>query len=50
MSEQHTIDIQILRLKDAHAFAPLLAAYSQALKRGAPRRPDSQAPASGGSN
>ncbi|MFP1630603.1 GNAT family N-acetyltransferase [Zhengella sp. ZM62] len=40
MSEQHTIDIQILRLKDAHAFAPLLAAYSQALKRGAPRRPD----------
>ena len=40
MSEQHTIDIQILRLKDAHVFAPLLASYAQALKRGAPRRPD----------
>lgn len=40
MSENHTIDIGLLRLKDALEFAPLLAAYSQALKRGAPRRPD----------
>ncbi|MCB1383623.1 MAG: GNAT family N-acetyltransferase [Notoacmeibacter sp.] len=40
MTEQHSIDIQILRLKDAHQFSPLLAAYAQALKRGAPRRPD----------
>lgn len=36
----HTIDITLLRLKDALEFAPLLAAYAQALKRGAPRRPD----------
>lgn len=34
------IDIGLLRLKDAHRLAPLLAAYAQALKRGAPRRPD----------
>lgn len=34
------IDIQILRLKDARRLAPLLAAYVQSLKRGAPRRPD----------
>ena len=40
MTEQHSIEIQTLRLKDAHQFAPLLAAYAQALKRGAPRRPD----------
>ena len=40
MTEQHSIDIQILRLKDAHQFSPLLAAYVQSLKRGAPRRPD----------
>ena len=40
MTEHPSIDIQILRLKDARQFAPLLAAYAQALKRGAPRRPD----------
>jgi GNAT superfamily N-acetyltransferase len=40
MTENHTIDIAILRLKDALELAPLLAAYAQALKRGAPRRPD----------
>ena len=40
MTDQHAIEIQVLRLKDAHDFAPLLAAYAQALKRGAPRRPD----------
>lgn len=40
MSENHEVDIAPLRLKDAHALAPLLAAYTQALKRGAPRRPD----------
>lgn len=40
MSENHTIDIGLLRLKDALELAPLLAAYAQALKRGAPRRPD----------
>ncbi|UUP17478.1 GNAT family N-acetyltransferase [Nitratireductor thuwali] len=40
MSENHNIDIALLRLKDAHELAPLLAAYTQSLKRGAPRRPD----------
>lgn len=40
MSENHDVDIAPLRLRDAHALAPLLAAYTQALKRGAPRRPD----------
>jgi GNAT superfamily N-acetyltransferase len=39
-AENHTIDIAQLRLKDTPEFAPLLAAYVQALKRGAPRRPD----------
>jgi GNAT superfamily N-acetyltransferase len=39
MSE-HRIEISQLRLRDAHEFAPLLANYAQALKRGAPRRPD----------
>lgn len=34
------IEISLLRLKDAHQLAPLLANYVQALKRGAPRRPD----------
>lgn len=34
------IDIAPLRLRDAHALAPLLAGYTQSLKRGAPRRPD----------
>lgn len=33
-------DISRLQLKDAHALAPLLSSYAQALKRGAPRRPD----------
>lgn len=40
MTNGHDIDIALLRLKDAHTLAPLLAAYAQALKRGAPRRPD----------
>lgn len=40
MSAEHEIDIAILRLGDARRVAPLLAAYTQALKRGAPRRPD----------
>lgn len=40
MSESHQIDIALLRLMDARELAPLLAAYAQALKRGAPRRPD----------
>lgn len=40
MSDNPSVDIAPLRLKDAHALAPLLAAYTQSLKRGAPRRPD----------
>jgi len=40
MTENHLTDISPLRLKDALALAPLLAAYTQSLKRGAPRRPD----------
>ena len=40
MVSNHQIDISLMRLKDAHELAPLLAAYTQALKRGAPRRPD----------
>ncbi|MBW3096779.1 GNAT family N-acetyltransferase [Pseudohoeflea coraliihabitans] len=40
MSNDTTIDIGILHLKDAHHLAPLLANYIQSLKRGAPRRPD----------
>jgi GNAT superfamily N-acetyltransferase len=40
MDEEHVVDIALLRLKDARDLAPLLAAYAQALKRGAPRRPD----------
>lgn len=40
MTTPENIDISLLRLKDAHQFAPLLAAYVQSLKRGAPRRPD----------
>ena len=39
-AENHLIDIAQLRLGDAPEFAPLLADYVQALKRGAPRRPD----------
>ncbi len=34
------IEIDLLHSSDAHKLAPLLAAYAQALKRGAPRRPD----------
>lgn len=40
MTDQPAIDIALLRLRDAPDLAPLLAAYAQALKRGAPRRPD----------
>lgn len=40
MASHHQIDISLIRLKDARELAPLLAAYTQALKRGAPRRPD----------
>jgi GNAT superfamily N-acetyltransferase len=34
------IDITRLQLADAHDLAPLVAAYAQDRKRGAPRRPD----------
>ena len=40
MNTPDKIDISLLRLKDARRFSPLLAAYVQSLKRGAPRRPD----------
>jgi len=40
MASTPQIDISLLRLKEARDLAPLLAAYAQALKRGAPRRPD----------
>lgn len=40
MASNHDIDISLLRLGEARALAPLLAAYVQALKRGAPRHPD----------
>ena len=40
MASHPQIDIALLRLRDARDLAPLLAAYAQALKRGAPRRPD----------
>lgn len=40
MTTDHAIDISLLRLMDARHLAPLVAAYAQALKRGAPRRPD----------
>lgn len=40
MRENHKVEIAPLHLRDAHALAPLLAAHTQALKRGAPRRPD----------
>ncbi|MGB7285455.1 MAG: GNAT family N-acetyltransferase [Salaquimonas sp.] len=40
MLSDHTIEISALRLNDALALAPLIAEYGQALKRGAPRRPD----------
>lgn len=35
-----TVTVKALGQKDAHKLAPLLAAYAQAMKRGAPRRPD----------
>mgnify|MGYP003630591738 CR=1 FL=1 len=40
MTIEPEIDIALLRLNDAHELAPLIAAYAQSLKRGAPRRPD----------
>jgi len=40
MSDKPAIDISPLRLKDSLHLAPLIAEYGQALKRGAPRRPD----------
>lgn len=40
MSANPRIEFSTLRLKDAHKLAPLIAAYGQALKRGAPRQPD----------
>jgi len=40
MTADPKIEISLLRLKEAHQLAPLLADYVQALKRGAPRRPD----------
>lgn len=36
----HNVEISLLHHRDAHVLAPLLANYAQALKRGAPRRPD----------
>ena len=35
-----TVTVKALGQKDAHNLAPLLAAYAQAMRRGAPRRPD----------
>lgn len=35
-----TVTIRALSQKDAHHLAPLIAAYAQAMRRGAPRRPD----------
>ena len=40
MTAMPDVEISQLRLKDAHILAPLIAAYAQALKRGAPRQPD----------
>lgn len=40
MAEMPRIEIEQLRLAHALALAPLIAAYAQALKRGAPRQPD----------
>jgi GNAT superfamily N-acetyltransferase len=40
MTATANIDIKLLRLNDARDLAPLIAAYAQSLKRGAPRRPD----------
>ena len=41
MTHTPTADIVTLQFRDASELAPLLAAYAQALMRGAPRRPDS---------
>ncbi|GHD18202.1 GNAT family N-acetyltransferase [Tianweitania populi] len=41
MTQMPTTDIAPLQFRDASELAPLLAAYAQALTRGAPRRPDS---------
>jgi GNAT superfamily N-acetyltransferase len=35
-----TVTTKALSQKDAHKLAPLIAAYAQAMRRGAPRRPD----------
>ena len=35
-----TVTVRALGQKDAHDLAPLIAAYAQAMRRGAPRRPD----------
>jgi GNAT superfamily N-acetyltransferase len=35
-----TVTTKALSQKDAHRLAPLIAAYAQAMRRGAPRRPD----------
>jgi GNAT superfamily N-acetyltransferase len=35
-----SVTVRALTQKDAHDLAPLIAAYAQAMKRGAPRRPD----------
>ncbi|MBL4598632.1 MAG: GNAT family N-acetyltransferase [Rhizobiaceae bacterium] len=40
MSANLQIDILPLQYRDAPKLAPLIAAYTQALKRGAPRQPD----------
>lgn len=40
MTSSAKIDISLLRLSNARELAPLIAAYAQSLKRGAPRRPD----------
>jgi GNAT superfamily N-acetyltransferase len=40
MVQTPIIEIEQLRLSHAHVLAPLVAAYAQALKRGAPRQPD----------
>lgn len=40
MAGDPQIDISLLRPMEARELAPLLAAYAQALRRGAPRAPD----------
>ena len=41
MTQAPSTDITLLQFRDASELAPLLAAYAQALTRGAPRQPDS---------